>query len=163
MIINPNLNPEAHYSYLEMLAVQHKDLHHSEKEEHYFRGELEDFYLGFRDRVNYPSMVSESFENNYYKENGDAKKGREHSFIIVKDYAEKNDYKAIDEATSICEEIGEEIIRKILLDFEDIGYVLDYGGGILIENKEKKYVGMRFTMTFENCFNEEIDKNKWND
>jgi hypothetical protein len=161
-MINPNQNPQAFYAYLEMLAVKHKKLQHSEEEQHYFRGELQDFYEGFRNRVNFPSLVSESFELYYNNLESGVWKEREFSFIIINNYKENNDYSAIDTAVSMCEEIGEEIIRKILLDFEDkYNCTLDYGSGIVIENTEKKYIGIRFTLTFKNCFNENIDKSCW--
>ena len=157
-MINPNNSPKDLYSYLEMLAVKHADLQHSEKEQHYFRGELEDFYIGLRNRVNFPALLSESFEL-FYK---DELKSREFSFIVVKDYDENNDYNHIDQAISVSEEIGEEIIRKILHDFDehDLGE-LDYGQGLPMENKEEKYIGIRFTLTMNSCFNTEIDKKKW--
>jgi len=157
-MINPNRTPQALYSYLEMLAVKNTDLKHSEKEQHYFRGELEDFYLGLRNRVKFPALISESFELNY-----DADwKYREFSFIVVEDYQDRNKYNQIDDAISKCEEIGEEIIRKILHDFDehDLGE-LDYGHGDPMENKEQKYIGIRFTITMKSCFDTEINKKKW--
>ena len=158
---NPNTNPLAFYAYLEQLAIKHKDLQHHEAEQHYFRGELQDFYEGIRNRVNFPALISESFELAYVQYDNGPWKNREFSFIIAQDYKERNDYPSIDEAINICEEIGEEIIKKIMHDFEDISTELEYGTGIPIENQAEKYIGIRFTLTFKNCFNENIDPDKW--
>lgn len=160
-MMHPNINPQEFYSYLEKLAIKHKLLNHHESEQHYFRGELQDFYNGFRNRVNYPALVSEQFELNYEQLENGPWKSREFSFIILNNYKESNDYSEIDKAVSLCEEIGEDIIRKIIHDFDDISLFLDYGSGIIIENQEKKYIGIRFTTTFKNCFNEDMDCSKW--
>jgi hypothetical protein len=157
-MIHPNSSPEALYSYLEMLAVKHTDLKHSEKEQHYFRGEWADFYLSLVNRVKFPALISESFELHYNEE----WKFREFTFIVVQDYDERNKYKTIDHAISVCEEIGEEIIRKIIHDTEqhDLGE-LDYGNGEPMENQEHKHIGIRFTVTLKSCFDTEINKKKW--
>jgi len=157
-MINPNTNPNAFYSYFELLAVKNTSLKHSETEQHYFRGEYTEFYLGLRNRVKFPALISESFELNY----NENLKFREFPFIIVEDYQDKNKYKQIDDAISTCEEIGEEIIRKILHDFDKYDWgELEYGIGEPMENKEQKYIGIRFTITMKSCFNTDIDKTKW--
>ncbi|PKP20079.1 MAG: hypothetical protein CVU04_04710, partial [Bacteroidetes bacterium HGW-Bacteroidetes-20] len=49
-------------NYMKNLAVQNKDLNHRSTEKHFFRKELEEFYLGFRSDVNFPALILESAE-----------------------------------------------------------------------------------------------------
>jgi hypothetical protein len=156
-----NDNPLQFYSYMEQLAVNHKDIKHHEKEKHYFRGELEEFYMGFRNEVHFPALIAEGYELEHDKE----RKSREFSFIVVKDYNENNDYNSIDAANDMCEMITEDILRRIIFDIDEhnLNYIFEYGNGVQIQNEDKRYVGMRYTAVLKSCFNEDIDETKWID
>ena len=159
-----NDNPLQFYSYMEKLAVFHKKLKHTEKEKHFFRGELEEFYTGYRNEINFPALIAEGYELNHETTNN-VWKHRQFSFIVAQIYDEKNNYDAIDAANNTCEVITEDIIRRFIHDIEEsnLNYVFDYGTGIQIENVEKRYVGMRYTAVLKSCFNEEIDETQWTD
>ena len=72
--MKPNDTPQAFYTYLEKLATKHKQLRHHANEQHYFRGELQDFYEGFRNRefsfiilgAKMPNTLTSKSECNFY-------------------------------------------------------------------------------------------------
>ena len=80
-------SPQAFSRYLQDLAARHKSLNHTPEEPHFFRGELEEFYTGFRDRVNFPALIQEGGEVRFTSDNADnAFKERESSFMVVQSY-----------------------------------------------------------------------------
>jgi len=161
-------SPQAFSLYLMGLAVAHKGLLHTSAEPHYFRGELEEFYMGFRDRVNFPAMVQEGSEIRFTSDNADnAFKERESSFMIVQSYENDDDYEAIYQAFDLCERIGDEIIRRINLDkfkaecmvVKD--FLLEDVSAVQIQNTRERYVGVRYSFTIKSPFWNELDTNKW--
>jgi hypothetical protein len=159
-----NDNPLQFYSYMEQLAVNHKKIKHSENNKHYFRGELEEFYLGYRNEVKFPALIVEGYELGHEKANK-IWKNREFSFIVAQDYNEKNAYDQIDVANNICETITEDIIRRIIYDIDEnnLNYSFEYGAGFQIENVDKRYLGIRYTAVLKSCFNDNVDKTQWID
>ena len=88
-------SPQAFSRYLQDLAARHKSLNHTEREPHFFRGELEEFYTGFRDRVNFPALIQEGGEIRFTSDNADnAFKERESSFMVVQSYEDDGDYRS---------------------------------------------------------------------
>ena len=80
-----------YYQYIESLAANHVMMRHSDTEKHYFRGELEEFYMDLRNRVKFPALIAESFEISF---NGDVKT-RETSFIVACNYLESKNWQSI--------------------------------------------------------------------
>ena len=165
---NNHNTPEAFSLYLCELAMRHKCLSHSEREPRYFRGELEEFYVGFRDKVNFPALIQEGSEIRYTSDNADnAFKERDTSFMIVQNYSDDNDYDAIYQAFDLCEKIGDEIIRKINIDKYNPAcmvvkdFHLDDVSAIHIQNVRERYVGVRYSFTTKTPFWNEINPNKW--
>lgn len=165
---NDHNTPEALCRYLRKLASLNKRLAHTDQESHYFRGELEEFYTGFRDRVNFPALIQEGSEIRFSSDNADnAFKERETSFIIVQNYGQDDHYDEIYAAFDLCEKIGDEIIRKMNSDkyrpecmvIKDFN--LDYTSGIFIQNIRERYVGVRYSFTLKTLFWNEIDVNQW--
>lgn len=160
--------PEAFSRYLRQLAADHVCLADSETEPHFFRGELEEFYMGFRDRLNFPALVQEGSEIRFTTDAAqNAFKERESSFIIVQNYAEEGDYDAIYAAFDTCERIGDEIIRRMNLDkFEaECMVVKDFKledvTAIQLQNVKERYVGVRYSFVTRTPFWDEIDTRKW--
>lgn len=77
-----------YYQYLESLATQHVDIQHSSVEKHFFRGELEEFYMDLRNKVKFPALVAESFELSFSNDT----KMRETSFIVACAYGESKNW-----------------------------------------------------------------------
>ena len=137
-------SPQAFSRYLQDLAARHKSLNHTPEEPHFFRGELEEFYTGFRDRVNFPALIQEGGEVRFTSDNADnAFKERESSFMIVQSYEEDGDYDAVYEAFDLKE------------------FRLDEVTAIPIQNVRERYAGMRYTFTTSAPFWNEIDTRNW--
>lgn len=161
-------SPQAFSDYLRKLAACHKSINHTTEEPHFFRGELEEFYVGFRDRLNFPALVQEGSEIRFTSDNADnAFKERESAFMVVQSYPDDNDYDAIYEAFDLCERIGDEIIRRMNCDKYDSqcmevkDFLLDEVSAIQIQNTRERYVGVRYTFTTKTPFWNETDNSKW--
>lgn len=160
------MTQEQLYEYLEQLASSHVLVNHvpnskNAGDKHFFRGELEEFYMDLRNRVNFPAVVAESFEVQFY----DGKKVRESSFIIAADYRESKDWDGIVSALRLCERIGDEFIRRIGYDDEngDLCGNIDFVSAVPILNEQRLYAGMRYTFTDGQDFDEEPNKDMWKD
>ena len=155
-----NTGSALYYAKMKTLAEQHRLLQHSENELHYFRGELEEFYVGLRNKVNFPAMVVEGYELNYSED----KKQLETSFFIAQDYKEQNDYDEIDRAFDLCERIGESVAKRLMAEADDLNcqsVVLD--NAVQMQHETEKYVGMRFNFTVIYPFCDSVGGDDWND
>ena len=101
-----------YYQYIESLARSHRMVAHSDTEKHFFRGELEEFYMDLRNRVKFPAVIAESWEITFTQ----GSKERETSFIIAAAYKESKNWQNIYAALDLCERIGDEFLRRILTD-----------------------------------------------
>jgi len=154
--------------YMQKLASLHICLAHTPEEPHYFRGELEEFYTGLRDRVNFPALIQESSEIRFTSDQAcNSFKDRDSSFIIVQDYEDDGDYDAIYTAFDLCEKIGDEIIRKMNDDKYDPAcmvikdFLLEDVSAVQIQNVRERYVGVRYTICSKTPFCHQVDKSQW--
>lgn len=153
------MTAEQYYTYLQSLATAHVLIGHSANEKHYFRGELEEFYMDLRNKVSFPVLIAESYEINYDEE----KKIRESSFIIATNYQEAKNWGNIYTAMNLCETIGDEILRKMITDGEDgeiCGQVSPITA-IPILNEQHLYCGIRYTVQISSEFSTEISNQMW--
>jgi len=162
--------PKAFGDYMQKLASLHVSLAHTPEEPHYFRGELEEFYTGFRDRVNFPALVQEGSEIRFTSDQArNSFKERDSSFMIVQGYECDNDYDAIYTAFDLCEKIGDEIIRRINEDkynpacMEVKDFLLEDVSAVQIQNVRERYVGVRYTISPKTPFWHQTDKTQWKD
>ena len=162
--------PKAFGDYMQKLASLHVSLAHTPEEPHYFRGELEEFYTGFRDRVNFPALVQEGSEIRFTSDQArNSFKERDSSFMIVQGYDDDNDYDAIYTAFDLCEKIGDEIIRRINEDkynpdcMEVKDFLLEDVSAVQIQNVRERYVGVRYTISPKTPFWHQTDKTQWKD
>ncbi len=153
-----------YYTILKQLAETHTDLQHTDNQPHYFRGELEEFYMGLRNHVNYPAMIAEGFTITLdTSDPSSIWKRRETSFIIVKDYEDDNDYDQIDVAFNVCESIGDDVMRK-LLQLNEVQQCPSMISNVTcqqLQNETDKYVGLRYTFTLSEPFDDEPNEEKW--
>jgi len=166
--MNKPSTPAAFHTYLQHLAALHVDLSHTPEEPHYFRGELEEFYTGFRDRVNFPALIQEGSEIRFTTDQAcNSFKERESSFMIVQSYEDDSDYDAIYAAFDLCEQIGDEIIRRMNADKYDPAcmvikdFLLENVTAIQIQNVRERYAGIRYSFAPKTPFPHEIDPAKW--
>lgn len=165
---NHHNTPQAFADYLQKLAALHIDLAHTPEEPHYFRGELEEFYIGFRNGVNFPALIQEGSEIRFTSDQAkNSFKERDTSFMIVQNYENADDYEAIYAAFDLCEKIGDELIRRMNEDKYDPAcmvvkdFLIEDVSAVLIQNVRERYAGIRYTCTPKTLFWSEIDKNKW--
>ncbi|MFA5659265.1 MAG: hypothetical protein WC900_08270 [Oscillospiraceae bacterium] len=161
--INFNDNAGLFYAFMRKIAETHADIQHvDEKNKHFYRGELEEFFMGLRTKVKFPALVVEGFELNY-SENQNTFKHRESAFTVIFSYANKDDYEAITDCFSRSEEIGDEIIN----------YMKAYGkklacqvriknvNALQIQNETEKYAGVRFSFSVEKLHKTSTTASKW--
>lgn len=149
-----------YYQYIEQLATQHKLVAHSENEKHYFRGELEEFYMDLRNKVRFPAVVAESFElsfDNQYKQ-------RETSFIIVVAYKESKNWTQIYSAYDLCERIGDEFLRRMIDDASNGALCanVELLSATPLLDEQHLYAGIRYTIVLSTPFVSEPDPDEWN-
>lgn len=151
------------HSYFEELAKKHKSVLHSSEKKHFFKGGLEDFFIGLKNFVKFPAVVFDGFELRYDGEDDDIQKEREFSFIVCQQYEKVNNVEQRNQAVSDCEKIGEDFIKKIIddLDESSCGFSFSCASGILMENTNEKYVGMEFTCLLTSKFNTKVDTTVW--
>lgn len=150
-----------YYQYVEALATEHVYIRHTENEQHFFRGELEDFYMGLRNKVHFPALIAESYELSFDSDS----KTRETSFIVVCDYKESKDWQRVYAAMDFCETIGDEILRRMMSDAEagDICAELEPISAVPVLDEQHLYAGMRYTIRVGCKFDYDVDRAKWND
>lgn len=155
-------------NYLKKLAVQNKELNHRVSEKHFFRKELEEFYMSFRADVNFPALILESAELAFSDAPRNAFKERSSAFLIVDKYGTDDDYDQIAEALDRCERIGDEILRKFLEDASDSAclevksFKLSDCTCFPIENQKERYIGYRYLINSKTFFCQDPDPEKWN-
>ncbi len=104
-------------AYFERLAAGHASLVHTPTEKHFFRFELEEMLTGMRSEVNYPALVLEGYDFNFVDgESDNVHKRISCAFMIIGKVADKGDYDAIHSLWDSLEEIGDEVIIRILHD-----------------------------------------------
>ena len=161
-MINFNDNAGCFYAFMRGIAEPHADILHSNKEKHFFIGELEEFFMGLRSKVRFPALVVEGFELNYSDEKPIIKH-RESAFTVIYAYTQKDDYNAITDCYSKSEIIGEEIINKIRQEGMDLPCQVRIENihGLEIINENEKYAGVRFSFTLRKIHTTKINANKW--
>lgn len=158
------MTQEQLYEYLEHLAENHELIKHvpsNSHEKHFFRGELEEFYMDLRNKVKFPALIAESFELRF----DDGKKTRESSFIIVAAYRESKNWNEIECALRLCERIGDEFIHRIGFDEENGNLCgnIEFISAVPVLNEQHLYVGIRYTYTDEQNFEEKPNEAMWKD
>jgi hypothetical protein len=106
--------------YFETLAILHKGIQHTEEEKHFFRFELEEMLTGMKSNLNYPALILEGYDFNFVDEDSDNLQKRVScAFMLLGKVSDKGDYDAIHNLWDKLEEIGDEIVVKILSDKRD--------------------------------------------
>lgn len=149
-----------YYQYIESLARSHKMVRHSDTDKHFFRGELEEFYMDLRNKVKFPAVIAESWEITFQNET----KERETSFIIAVAYKESKNWGYIYAAIDLCERIGDEFLRRIIADvllLQDICGDVELMSAIPMVDEQHLYAGVRYTIRMSCPFNPEPDEEEW--
>lgn len=103
--------------YFQKLAREHKGIRHSDSEKHFFRFELEEMLTGMRSEMNYPALVLEGYDFNFVDQDSDnLHKKVNCAFMILGKVSDKGDWDAIHTLWDSLEEIGDELVVRILAD-----------------------------------------------
>lgn len=158
------MNAETYYHYIENLSERHTLVQHSPSgEKHFFRGELEEFFMDLRNKVSFPAIIAESFEIRYDSE--EETKTRETSFIVATTYKESKNWSKINEALSLCERIGDEFLRRMMDDAENGGVCANFVpvSAVPMLNEQHLYAGIRYTIDVHSPFDSEPNPDMWTD
>lgn len=153
-----------YYQYLESLAEHHVLISHvpgDSNGRHFFRGELEEFYMDLRNKVAFPALIAESFELSYTTD----EKTRETSFIIANSYKESKNWENIYAAMAQCELIGDEVLRRMIFDTDNgslCANIVPVTATPMLD-EQHLYVGMRYTIRVESAFDFDVDDRQWTD
>lgn len=159
--INFNNSIASYYQYMQQLAQEHVDIQDSKEDTHFFKGELEDFYMGLRSIVKFPALMVEGFRLNISIPQ--EKFNRNTAFIVVLDYADNEDKNQITTCYTKSEEIGLEILRKMYTDATALRCKIDINDidCVQVINESERYAGIRFDFILESFFITDIDPTKW--
>lgn len=148
-----------YYQYIEDLAKSHVMVRHSDTEKHFFRGELEEFYMDLRNKVKFPAVIAESWEITFNQET----KERETSFIIASSYRESKNWESIYFVMDLCERIGDDFLRRIISDTSDGAICADVEllSAVPMLDEQHLYVGVRYTIRLSCPFNPDPDEESW--
>ena len=143
-------------AYMRHLAERHRSLRHNPDEKHFFRGELQEFWQQFRSEVCFPCLIAESSDNEYSGSQHNPSKRRNTSFIVADRYNQHDDYNEIQLKMSMCEEVAEQIVGRMIRDMENetpgtpfVNLDFDSLQGQYLQNEANRYVGYRISFSCE--------------
>lgn len=155
-------------AYFEAIATKHVDLKHSDKECHFTKRTFEDILLDMKGGdLYFPLLNLEPHDFDFSDSDSDnLQKNRHIAFSIIKTVSDFAIPSLKFEAWDICEEIGDEILVKILKDKRDrLPELSDFKiaevKGIPFENKADKMTGFRYELTLSQTRNNDINPDKW--
>lgn len=156
--------------YFDYLAKNHKDIAHSENEQHFFRFELDDVLTSLGNNINFKALILEGYDFNFgYNASDNLLKKRNGAFIIIDREGDENNYTRINQIYDECEAIGDEIIVRISSDKRNRNvpvvrnFSIEECQGNMIANNTEGYYGMRYTFTLTSPRINDVDKIKWID
>lgn len=135
--------------YMRQLATEHRHIHHTADEPHFFRGELQEFFEGLRSHVEFPCLIAEGSEVGYSGTKQNITKRRTTSFIVADSFEDVGDFAEMEERMSGCELIAEEILGRMLSDSNKPFHTVDVESveGQYLANEAQRYVGYRVNLT----------------
>lgn len=162
-MLNYNNNAGLFYAFMREMAEKHNDIKHVDnKDKHFFRGELEEFYVGLRSKVRFPALIVEGFELNY-SDDSQTLKYRESAFTVAYSYQNEDDYDAITECYANSEITGEEILNKMKSAGLELQCQIRIENihGVQIINETEKYAGVRFSFSLKKLHPATVNAEKW--
>jgi hypothetical protein len=156
-------------SYFESIAQNHKGILHTNDEKHFFRFELEEFLTGMQAQVNYPALILEGYDFQFTDQNSDnVHKEINCAFMLIDKVSDKGDYDQIHDLWDTLEEIGDEIIVRILHDKRQREInVLSYFSisnvsGAPLTDVNLIHYGFRYDIKLSWPVQNDIEQSKWN-
>jgi hypothetical protein len=151
---NFNRNASTYYAYMRKLAAENENIGADDTAknlQHFYQGELEEFYTGLRSKVEFPAFVVEGFRLHLSFEHP-ALKYRESAFTVIYPYSEDDDYLQITECFAKSENVGIEILRQMTTDGANVPCQIRIEdiSGVQALNERDRYAGIRFSFTIYN-------------
>lgn len=154
--------------YFSKIAESHIDIQHTEKKCHFTKRTFEDILLDMKgENIYYPLLNLEPYDFEFTEPFSDnLHKNRNIAFSIIDSVDDKTNADKKYQSWEKCEEIGDEILIKILTDKKKrLPILSDFNindvKGIPFENKVDGLTGIRYEVTLSNTLNNEINKEKW--
>jgi hypothetical protein len=155
-------------TYFENLAAKHVELRHTAAKKHFYRFELDEVLTALCRNINYPALILEAYDFNYTESRSDnVIKQRNGAFILIDKVTDAGDYNKIHEVWDKLEEIGNDILVKMIADkdsrlepiIRDFDISASHGQPLMVE--ELGQYGMRFTFSLGSPVNNEPDETRW--
>ncbi len=151
-------------AFFEQLAIDHKQLNHSDLHKHFYRMELNEFALGVKGFEGY-NMILEVMPISYDGSNRDnCFKIREVAFIIVKSLSDVNK-EAISSAFDDCEIIVDDVLSKLnnaRVGFNNIVITFDPSSIDAHQVSDGKNFGVRCLVDVKSSHNFNFVPENWN-
>jgi len=157
-------------SYFENLATQHSAINHQVGEKHFFRFELEEMLTGMKSNLNYPALILEGYDFEFVDHDSDNLQKRVNcAFMLLDHVKDKGDFDAIHELWDSLEEIGDELVVRILSDKRQhkadcLGYFhAKTITGTPITDMNLIHYGFRYAFELSWPVNNDVNPEVWND
>ena len=154
--------------YFESLAILHRGIQHTDTEKHFFRFELEEMLTGMKSNLNYPALILEGYDFDFVDEDSDNLQKKVHcAFMLIGKVSDKGDYDEIHRLWDQLEDIGDELVVKILSDKrEKLTECLAYFHarsitGTPITDMNLIHYGFRYAFELSWPVNNDVDHTKW--
>lgn len=155
-------------SYFEQLATEHASIRHSAKNHHFYRFELDEVLTGMCTSLNYPALILEGYDFDFTDAGSDnVIKNRHGAFILIDKVQDLKDYNRIHEVWDNLEEIGTDILIRMLEDKRnrDVTVLRDFdiseSIGQIFSVQQLGQHGLRFQFTVSSAVNNVHDTEKW--
>ncbi len=154
--------------YFENIARSHVGIKHTDTKKHFFRLELDEVLTGLRSKINYPALILEGYDFDYTDVQSDnVIKNRSGAFILLDHSKDNHDFDRIHEIWDALEEIGDEIVIKILADKRNRsektirGFDMNDIQAVLIANDVDQNYGIRFSFKISTHKSNDVNTEKW--
>jgi hypothetical protein len=157
-------------AYFENLAASHALIRHQAGEKHFFRFELEEMLTGMKSNLHYPALILEGYDFNFVDQDSDnVHKRLNCGFMLIGKISDKGDYDAIHTLWDYLEEIGDEIIVRMLSDKRErktacLAYFhIRHVTGTPLTDINLIHYGFRYEFQLSWPLSNEIDREVWDD
>lgn len=155
-------------NYFLSIAIQNFDIKHTEKECHFIKRSLDDILLDMRSEdLYFPLLNLEPWDFDFTDSDSDnLQKNRHIAFSVILQLSDKENATEKFECWEKSENIGDEILVKILFDkSERHPFLSDFKisdtKAIPFENRKDGLIGFRYEISLSNLRNNDINPSKW--
>ena len=156
-------------SYFENLARLHTAIRHTDTEKHFFRMELDEVLDGInRTDVAFPMLILEGYSFDFTDNKSDnPQKNRRGAFMLIDHVSDQSDYDQIQSAWERMENIGDDILLRIMEDKRRLsvkeirGFELSSVEGLLLASELNGNYGIRFSYTITSTVKQTENLGTW--